>query len=274
MKLKSWILYSLKVLVLFGGTFFQTSAQTARVGSYVSANTFITNPITDTLVPLTYRTERERPVFLLGSGVLIGYGLISLGNNGVRQLNNEAREEIREHNLRRNKLDNYTQYFPTLMVYGLNATGVKGLHNFVDRSLIYGTSQLIAASFVLPLKHIVGEERPDGSNRLSFPSGHTTTAFSSAHFMYREYRDNNLWLSLSGYPFAIFTGAYRAVNDRHWLGDVVAGAGFGILSTELSYLLYPKINKFLSNGKKRRSHIMVFPQYQQNMLGVGCIANF
>ena len=99
------------------------------------------------------------------------------------------------------------------MVYGLNWARIKGKHNLKDRTIIYATSQLIAASMVIPLKHITKEERPDGSNLQSFPSGHTTTAFSSAQFLYREYRDTNFWLSISGYPIAIFTGVYRALNN-------------------------------------------------------------
>jgi membrane-associated phospholipid phosphatase len=38
------------------------------------------------------------------------------------------------------------------------------------------------------------EERPDQSNNLSFPSGHTAIAFASAQFMFREYKDTNFWL--------------------------------------------------------------------------------
>ena len=72
------------------------------------------------------------------------------------------------------------------MVYGLNAIGIKGKHNLRDRTIIYASSQLIAAAFTMPLKYLVKEERPDGSNTLSFPSGHAATAFSSAQFMFRN----------------------------------------------------------------------------------------
>jgi membrane-associated phospholipid phosphatase len=97
----------------------------------------------------------------------------------------------------------------------------------------------------------VREERPDGSNNLSFPSGHTTTAFTTAHFMFREYQDENIWLSLSGYPIAVFTGVYRILNDKHWVGDVVAGAGIGILSTEVAYWLFPKVSQLFSKDHSK-----------------------
>ena len=128
---------------------------------------------------------------LIIHSVLIGYGIASLEIHGLKQLNLSTRYEISEHQPDKIKLDNYTQYLPAVMVYGLNWAGIKGKHNLKDRTIIYATSQLIAASMVIPLKHITKEERPDGSNLQSFPSGHTTTAFSSAQFLYREYRDTN-----------------------------------------------------------------------------------
>src|SRR5690606_18054357 len=109
--------------------------------------------------------------------------------------------------------------------------------------------------------HLIHEERPDGSNNLSFPSGHTATAFSSAQFLFREYKDTNFWLSISGYSFALFTGVYRTLNDKHWVNDVVAGAGFGILSTELAYWMYPKVNQLLTK-KEKTTATMIMPFYQ------------
>lgn len=210
---------------------------------------------------------------LIIPSVLIGYGIASLEIDGLKQLNLSTRYEISEHQPDKIKLDNYTQYLPAVMVYGLNWAGIKGKHNLKDRTIIYATSQLIAASTVIPLKHITKEERPDGSNLQSFPSGHTTTAFSSAQFLYREYRDTNFWLSISGYPIAIFTGVYRALNNKHWVGDVVAGAGFGILSTEIAYWLYPKINLWFSKNKKD-SAFLIAPFYQDQAFGLGFVKRF
>lgn len=210
---------------------------------------------------------------LITPAIFIGFGIVSLESHSLKQLNYSTKSEIRENSLKQISLDNYTQYAPAVMVYGLNAAGVKGKHNFKDRTIIYTTSQIITASFVVPLKHIVKEERPDGSNNLSFPSGHTATAFSSAQFMFREYKDTDFLLSISGYPFAIFTGVYRTINDRHWVSDVVTGAGLGILSTELAYWLYPHLNKLLGNTEKE-TKIFIAPFYQDGMFGVGVIKNF
>lgn len=203
----------------------------------------------------------------------IGFGVASLSINGLKKLNLSTKDEISEHQLKHTNLDNYTQFVPAVMVYGLNALGVQGKHNFKDRTVIYLTSQLISGAMVLPLKHIVKEIRPDSSNNLSFPSGHTATAFSSAQFMFHEYRDSNFWLSISGYPFAIFTGAYRAINNKHWVGDVVAGAGFGILATELAYWVHPKINHLLFNDNKTTS-AAIMPFYQNKHVGLSYVKQF
>lgn len=210
---------------------------------------------------------------LIIPSVFIAYGLAGLKIDELRKLDRSTRYEIWEHQPGHIRLDNYTQYAPALMVYGLNIAGVQSKHNFKDRTIIYAASQLISSAFVLPLKHIAKEERPDRSNKLSFPSGHTATAFSSAQFMFREYKDTHFWVSISGYSFALFTGVYRTLNDKHWVSDVVAGAGFGILSTELAYCLYPKINA-LFIGKNKKATTMIIPVYQNKNFGIDLVKIF
>jgi len=210
---------------------------------------------------------------LIVPSVFIGYGILSLTSDDLKQLNRSTQYEIGEHQPDKIKLDNYTQYVPAILVYGLNAIGLKGKHNLKDRSIILGTSLLISSAVVLPAKHLVKEERPDGSNALSFPSGHTTFAFATAQFMFREYQDENIWLSLTGYPIAVFTGVYRILNDKHWVGDVVAGAGIGILSTEVAYWLFPKVSQLFSiNHTENRA--LVYPFYQSKTMGLGLSLNF
>ncbi|VFA40795.1 MULTISPECIES: phosphatase PAP2 family protein [Chryseobacterium] len=214
---------------------------------------------------------------LIIPAAFIGYGVAGLSVRSLKEINRDTKTEVDEHRPARTRFDDYTQFIPGLMVYGLNMAGVKGKHNFRDRTIIYASSQLIVTAFTTPLKYMVKEERPDRSNRLSFPSGHAAIAFSNAQFMFREYKDTNFWLSLSGYPFAVFTGIYRIINDKHWVGDVVAGAGFGILSTELAYWLFPKIDSLLRGKNKTKTSLsstMVMPFYQNNTVGIGLIKNF
>jgi len=194
--------------------------------------------------------------------ILVSYGVLSLMSDGLKTLNQSTRHESREHILPGAKIDNYMQYAPAIAVYGLNLSGVKGKHNFKDRTIIYATSQLISAAMVLPTKQLVGEERPDGSSKTSFPSGHTATAFSSAHFMFREYNETNF-----------LVGYFRLFNDKHWVGDVIAGAGIGILSTEVAYWLFPTISKWFAN-KKNQASLVILPTYQTKQFGLAIIKTF
>ena len=69
----------------------------------------------------------------------------------------------------------------------------------------------------------------------SFPSGHTFTAFTGAEILRREYGEEYPWIAVAGYAVAVTVAAMRVYNNRHWLGDVCAGAGLGILSVTLAY---------------------------------------
>ncbi|OCA73911.1 phosphatase PAP2 family protein [Chryseobacterium arthrosphaerae] len=254
------------------------SAALGRISAQNTKDTVaVHEPLQDSIPAAGIQKNKLNYKTLIIPAALIGYGVAGLAMDNLKNLNSSTRTEINEHQPARIKLDNYTQYAPAAMVYGFNAIGIKGKHNLRDRTIIYASSQLIVAAFTMPLKYIVKEERPDGSNTLSFPSGHSATAFSSAQFMFREYKDTHFWLSLSGYPLAIFTAVYRMLNDKHWLGDVVAGAGFGILSTELAYWLFPRIDTLLLGKNKPKNALtstMVMPFYQNKTVGIGIVKTF
>lgn len=89
---------------------------------------------------------------------------------------------------------------------------------------------------VFAVKSLTRETRPDGSDNLSFPSGHTAQAFLAASIVHNEFRDKSQWYGIGAYTIATSVGALRMINTKHWQSDVVAGAGFGILSAHLAYL--------------------------------------
>ena len=84
-------------------------------------------------------------------------------------------------------------------------------------------------------KYGFAKERPDCSAKNSFPSGHTFTAFVGAEIIRREYGKEHPWIAVAAYGVATVVGIMRVYNNRHWAGDVLAGAGLGILSTTLVY---------------------------------------
>ncbi|SOD20009.1 phosphatase PAP2 family protein [Pedobacter xixiisoli] len=199
--------------------------------------------------------------------LLITYGGFSVENPHIKNFNSSWKNEIASMRMPRNHADDYTQFAPMAIVYGLNFAGVKGNNDIGDIITVNITSFLLSTAIVRPLKQLTAVKRPDGSNDHSFPSGHTSTAFVSAQFMYREYRGKDRLLSLMGYPFAVYTALYRTVNDKHWFGDVVAGAGIGILSTELAYFLLPHMKNMLK--KISKSNAIAYPFYQDNAYGLG-----
>ena len=210
---------------------------------------------------------------LIVPAICVTYGVASLQIDVLKDLNSSTTGEIQEHKPEHIIWDSFSQYVPVAMVYGLNLVGVEGKHNFRDRTIIFLTSEIIMSSVVQSTKFLVNETRPDGSDNKSFPSGHTATAFVGAQLQYREYKDKNMLIALSGYPWAVFTGIYRVVNNRHWVGDVVAGAGIGILSTEAAYWLYPKINNLLG-GKKTKNQMAISPYYQPGGFGLAFVKVF
>lgn len=116
------------------------------------------------------------------------------------------------------------------------------------------------------------QERPDGSSRNSFPSGHTATAFAGAELLRREYWDVSPWIGVAGYAVVAGTGFFRMYNNRHWLTDVLAGAGMGILSAQAAYWLYPVITKTFF--KKRYDKVFVAPAIRRQSVGVSAMITF
>lgn len=208
---------------------------------------------------------------------MITYGVTAVNNHTLQNLNGHVKEQIWEdipH--KKTTIDNFMMFSPAVAVYGLNALGIHGKHNFKDRTAIYLMANAFAQGTVFSVKGWSHELRPDGSDRLSFPSGHTAEAFLSAEFMRLEYKDVSPWYGIAGYAAATATGMLRMYNNKHWFSDVVAGAGVGIASTRLAYWLYPKMQHWL--GKKdtgENGPISVFtPTYQNGSLGFSYIKTF
>lgn len=211
---------------------------------------------------------------LIIPSALIGYGVIALNNNSLKSLNLEIREEVNEHIDEKFTIDDISQYVPAVSVYALNAFGVKGKHNFKDRTIILGTAYVIMSGTVFGLKKWTKVERPDGSSNNSFPSGHTANAFMGAEFLYQEYKDVSPWYGIAGYVVATGTGLFRMYNNRHWFSDVVAGAGFGILSTKVAYWIYPWMKEKIFKDKDEKYSGMAMPFYNGKQAAVGLVLNF
>jgi len=133
------------------------------------------------------------------------------------------------------KVDNYLEFTPLLLTFGLEFCGMKPKNNLLQRTLIIAKSQIISNSFSNILKYTTKNLRPDGSTYNSFPSGHTSQAFSMAAILSVEFGKKYKWMPFASYAIATSVGILRIMNNRHYISDVIAGAGIGILSTKISY---------------------------------------
>ncbi len=98
-------------------------------------------------------------------------------------------------------------------------------------------SLAINASLTEVLKHTVHETRPDGTGRNSFPSRHTSWAFTASTVLSNEFCRTAPWVGVASHAAAACVGLQRVATGRHYGGDVAAGAALGMLSTEAAYAL-------------------------------------
>lgn len=169
------------------------------------------------------------PALLFGSG-------LALNGNGRKSIKNEIVEERNEHlPFFKTQVDNYLQFSPIAVAYGLDALGIRSKTDFANRTAILLKGEVLMFGTTSLLKHVSHQVRPDGSNNQSFPSGHTAQAFMAATFLSEEYKDRFPWMPYAAYSVAGSVGVLRMVNNKHYISDVLAGAAFGILSMKVSY---------------------------------------
>ena len=84
-------------------------------------------------------------------------------------------------------------------------------------------AQIVSQAIVHGMKYSIGRNRPSGEC-CSFPSGHSATAFAVASVLERHLGYRASWPALAG---AMYVATSRLVDNRHFLSDVMMGAGIG-----------------------------------------------
>ncbi|MXV51957.1 phosphatase PAP2 family protein [Pedobacter sp. HMF7647] len=221
----------------------------------------------DTIAASSDARSKNDLISFIPPVVFLTYGLVALNNPALEKVDRFVYNDMQEDFPRfSTKLDDYLRYAPVVAVYALNFAGVKGKNNFVDRTAMLLLTTAIVSSSVTILKESTHRLRPNGGSNTSFPSGHTATAFASAEFMYQEYGDISIWYGVGGYAAATATGILRVYNNAHWFSDIIAGAGVGILSTKLSYLVYPILKNAVFPKKTNNS--LLLPTYTDGIPGL------
>ncbi len=105
------------------------------------------------------------------------------------------------------------------------------------------------------LKYTVGKERPDRSDNLSFPSGHTASLFANAAFVQRRY--GWAWGG-PAYALAAYVGWSRTYARKHDWWDVAAGAVIGAGSAYIYTRPFAREHKLVIAPVTTGQHVGVY----------------
>jgi len=207
---------------------------------------------TDSVVvnrPLKFKVDRLYvPGILMGSGVVTTLFF-------KEQIKFKIAEQRNKHfGSFHTRLDDYLEYAPLPIAYGLDVFGVKSKNDFLNKTAILIKGEILFYASTNFLKAVSSELRPDGTDYRSFPSGHTAQAFATATFLSEEYKDRLPWMPYAAYTMAGTTGLLRIANHKHYLGDVLFGAGLGLLSMKTAYWTHR-----YKWGKNRKRDLSMLP---------------
>jgi len=200
------------------------------------------------------------PFSLIGAGLIINY---SNGAIGKENLQEQIQNTFPDFDT---TAEDLLLFIPTLTMYTADILKIKSKNNAFDQTKYLAISLIVNNVITFGLKNITNEERPNGENDQSFPSGHTSNAFVMATVLHHEFIDTSPWLAYSGYLFATTTGVFRVLNNKHWVSDVLVGAGLGIIVTDLVYRIEPLKN--WNPFKNENVQTTIAPSYYKNTAGL------
>lgn len=106
----------------------------------------------------------------------------------------------------------------------------------------------------------------------SFPSGHTTGAFSAATVFAMEYKDRP-WVKFLAYGSATLIGLSRITENKHWITDVLSGAALGYLSGRQVVNNYHRYAS-LKNARSKKGAISLQLNYNFGVVQPGFVYFF
>ncbi len=202
----------------------------------------------------------------IAPALLITAGTVLLKTNLNSDLQTNAQKIVG--NNFHTPVDNYIQFAPIAQIYSGEYLGFKPKNDLLHQTINIIIANAIMGTTVYALKNGVGKERPDHSDKLSFPSGHTATGFTNATLLFYEYKDSDFWYASSGYLFATATGALRIANNKHYTSDVFAGAGIGLATGIIVSYWNPFKSMALRKNKKKSAFF--YPKIG-NQIGFGAL---
>ncbi len=179
---------------------------------------------------------------VIPAAALIGVGIYTIGGRGLLNSDdvfNYRRETFPDF---ATNADDFAMLAPLAGLYGFNLISSQNRHELSRQTLLLVSAGALTSAMVWPTKKLTNIDRPNEKPH-AFPSGHTAYAFTIATFMDKEFRHKSPWVSIASYGIAGGTGVLRVLNNAHWMSDVLAGAGVGILSVNTVYWVHAKLTE-------------------------------
>lgn len=211
-----------------------------------------------------FYSEQVEPVkaraFDPSSQKLLAAGVASLFL--AQSQDGSARDQWKDHQTMSAATADYGDKFAKYAVGPLIALGQ--LYWDYDNGVAHARALIYTGAVTQILKESIQRRRPNGSDNVSMPSGHTSTAFATATALTYAYG----WKAgVILYPVATFVGVSRMADDMHWLSDTVAGAFIGVwMGRAASY----------SSAREaaRASHVQWMPIVQTRYQGLNLQMEF
>lgn len=154
-----------------------------------------------------------------------------------------------------------------LYAFGQTWVGISGKRIGYNRALGMIKASAYAVSITTALKYTIREPRPNGSTKNSFPSGHATTAFAFAGYIYE---DHGWTWGVPALAMATFVDASRINDNAHFLHDVLAGTTIG-----LAYGIgISKIDKIKRDQEEKKSNFTFLPLLDWKTKGIVIVGEF
>ena len=218
-----------------------------------------------------------RPAHLVAPVALFGAGVIGNSIDAVKEFDFGFSGSGSSNVHKGFVFEDVTQYVPAAGYYMLRLGGIKSAYNYGDATVMLALSYAINAVATKAIKEIADVQRPNGADNNSFPSGHSSISFMGAEFLRLQYKDTTPWIGIAGYAVATGTAVARVAHNEHWVTDVMAGAGVGILSSRVAYWIYPWVQEKIVHKifkPKKDIALMGLPYCSGNGAGISLAMSF
>jgi len=198
---------------------------------------------------------------ILPTSLILAGSLLSGQQNEIRLKNKVLKKYGSDPNFR---IDDYLPFIPIAELYLADLLHVEAKNHWFDQSKNLFMTVTLNQLIVTSLKYSINKTRPNGEQH-AFPSGHTSFAFATAAVLQEEFMHSSPVFAYSGYGLAMTTGALRIINNKHWVSDVLVGAGIGILSAKIIYQFKPL--KHWNPFREKKNGVLL-PYFSSQCYGV------